>query len=79
MREAEHTPVELQPEIFRAYDIRGVIDKTLDSGIAKSVGQVVGTLALEKNAGPVVVARDGRISGPYLMEGMIEGICIHRL
>jgi len=74
MREAEHIPVELSPEIFRAYDIRGVIDKTLDSGIAKSVGQVVGTLALEKNAGPVVVARDGRISGPYLMKGMIEGI-----
>lgn len=74
LREAEHTPVELIPEIFRAYDIRGIIDKTLDSGIAKSVGQVVGTLALEKNAGPVVVARDGRLSGPYLMEGMIEGI-----
>lgn len=74
LKESQHTPVELVPEIFRAYDIRGVIDKTLDSGIAKSVGQVVGTLALEKNAGPVVVARDGRLSGPYLMEGMIEGI-----
>ena len=74
LKETDHTPVELTQEIFRAYDIRGVIDKTLDSGIAKSVGQVVGTLALEKNAGPVVVARDGRLSGPYLMEGMIEGI-----
>jgi phosphomannomutase/phosphoglucomutase len=73
-REAEHTPVELLPEIFRAYDIRGVIDKTLDSGVARSVGMAVGTVALEKNAGPVVVARDGRLSGPYLMEGMIEGI-----
>jgi phosphomannomutase/phosphoglucomutase len=74
LREAEHTPVALTPEIFRAYDIRGVIDKTLDSGIAKSVGQAIGTLAQERNAGPVVVARDGRLSGPYLMEGMIEGI-----
>ena len=74
LKESEHPPVELVPEIFRAYDIRGVIDKTLDSGIAKSVGQVVGTLALEKNAGPVVVARDGRLSGPYLMQGMIDGI-----
>lgn len=74
MREAEHSPVELSPEIFRAYDIRGVIDKTLDSGVARNVGQAVGTLALEKDAGPVVVARDGRLSGPYLMEGMIEGI-----
>jgi phosphomannomutase/phosphoglucomutase len=38
------------------------------------VGTAVGTLALEKDAGPVVVARDGRLSGPYLMHGMIEGI-----
>jgi phosphomannomutase len=73
-REAQHAPVELSGEIFRAYDIRGVIDKTLDSGVAKSVGQAVGSLALERDASPVVVARDGRLSGPYLMEGMIEGI-----
>lgn len=73
-RESEHKPVELSPDIFRAYDIRGVIDRTLDSGVAHSVGQAIGTLALEKDAGPVVVARDGRLSGPYLMEGMIGGI-----
>ncbi len=74
LREAAHSPVELTPEIFRAYDIRGVIDKTLDSGVAKNVGQAIGTLALEAAAGPVVVARDGRLSGPYLMKGMIDGI-----
>lgn len=74
LREAEHAPVELSPEIFRAYDIRGIIDRTLDSGVARQVGQAIGSEALERNAGPVVVARDGRLSGPYLMEGMIEGI-----
>ncbi len=74
MQEAEHPPVELKPEIFRAYDIRGVIDKTLDSGIARQIGQAVGSQVLERCAGPVVVARDGRLSGPYLMEGVIEGI-----
>jgi phosphomannomutase/phosphoglucomutase len=74
MREAEHTPVEVSPGIFRAYDIRGVIDRTLDSGVARKVGQAVGTVALERDAAPVVVARDGRLSGPYLMKGMIEGI-----
>jgi len=74
MKEAEHSPVELTPGIFRAYDIRGVIDKTLDSGIARSIGRAVGSAVLERKAGPVVVARDGRLSGPYLMEGMIEGI-----
>jgi phosphomannomutase/phosphoglucomutase len=67
-------PVALTAEIFRAYDIRGVIGETLDAGVAVQVGRVLGTLALEKNAGPVVVARDGRLSGPALVEGMIEGI-----
>jgi phosphomannomutase/phosphoglucomutase len=74
LRESEHEPVELRSEIFRAYDIRGVINQTLDSGVARQVGQAVGTQALENDAGPVVVARDGRLSGPYLMAGMIEGI-----
>ena len=64
----------LDPSIFRAYDIRGVIDKTLDSGIAHQIGQAVGSAVLERDAGPVVVARDGRLSGPYLMKGVIEGL-----
>ncbi len=66
--------VNLTAEIFRAYDIRGIIGKTLDAGIATQVGRVLGTLALEKNSSPVVVARDGRLSGPDLVEGMIAGI-----
>jgi phosphomannomutase/phosphoglucomutase len=74
LREPKHKPVELTSGIFRAYDIRGVLDKTLDAGVAKQIGQAVGTVTLERDAGPVVVARDGRISGPYLQDGMIEGI-----
>jgi len=67
-------PVELVESIFRAYDIRGVVGKTLDAEVARRVGQVVGSLTLEQGAGPVVVARDGRDSGPELVEGMISGI-----
>jgi len=73
-KSSEMNAVELTSAIFRAYDIRGVVGKTLDAGVARQVGQVLGTLALEKNAGPIVVARDGRLSGPALVEGMIEGI-----
>ncbi len=67
-------PVELVESIFRAYDIRGVVDKTLDAEVARQVGQVIGSLTLEQDAGPVVVARDGRDSGPDLVAGMIKGI-----
>ncbi len=67
-------PVDLTPEIFRAYDIRGVVGKTLDKGIARKVGQAIGSFAIEQEATPVVVGRDGRHSGPELVEGMIDGI-----
>ena len=67
-------PVELVESIFRAYDIRGIVGKTLDAEVARRVGQVVGSLTLEQDAGPVIVARDGRDSGPDLIKGMIEGI-----
>jgi phosphomannomutase/phosphoglucomutase len=67
-------PVELVESIFRAYDIRGIVGKTLDAEVARQVGQVVGSLTLEADAGPVIVARDGRDSGPALVEGMVEGI-----
>ena len=67
-------PVELVESIFRAYDIRGIVGETLDADVARQVGQVVGSLTLEQDAGPVIVARDGRDSGPDLVGGMIEGI-----
>jgi len=73
-RKKSHTPVELVESIFRAYDIRGVVGETLDADVAYQVGQVIGTLTLEKDAAPVVVARDGRDSGVDLIEGMINGI-----
>ncbi|KAA9131706.1 phosphomannomutase/phosphoglucomutase [Marinihelvus fidelis] len=67
-------PVELNGEIFRAYDIRGVMGKTLDAGVARQIGQAVGSLTMDALAGPVVVGRDGRDSGPELVDGLIEGI-----
>jgi phosphomannomutase/phosphoglucomutase len=35
--------MELSASIFKAYDIRGVIDKTLDPSIAKLIGQSFGS------------------------------------
>ena len=67
-------PVELVESIFRAYDIRGIVGETLDADVAYQVGQVVGTLTLEQDAAPVVVARDGRDSGVDLVEGLTNGI-----
>jgi phosphomannomutase/phosphoglucomutase len=67
-------PVKLTAEIFRAYDIRGIVEKTLDAGVARKVGQAIGSMAVDLQAGPVVVGRDGRHSGPDLADGLIQGI-----
>lgn len=67
-------PVALSPGIFRAYDIRGVVGKTLDPGVAHQIGQAVGSVALERNASPVAVGRDGRLSGPDLADALMAGI-----
>jgi phosphomannomutase len=66
--------VELKSEIFRAYDIRGIVGKSLDRGVAYQIGQAIGSEALDRLATPVVVGRDGRHSGPELVEGLIEGM-----
>lgn len=70
----QETQVELTPGIFRAYDIRGIVGVTIDTGVARQIGQAVGSLAMERGSVPVAVACDGRLSGPLLKEAMIEGL-----
>jgi phosphomannomutase / phosphoglucomutase len=66
--------MQLPPEIFKAYDIRGVVGKTLTAPIVRRIGQGLGTLAQERGRDTLVVARDGRISGPELAAEVAAGI-----
>ncbi len=66
--------MKLPPEIFKAYDIRGVVGKTLTPTIVRAVGQVLGSLAHEQNRDTLVVGRDGRLSGPELAAAVADGI-----
>jgi phosphomannomutase/phosphoglucomutase len=66
--------VALSKTIFKAYDIRGVIDSTLDAGVARSIGQAFGQAALAKGERRVVIGRDGRLSGPALTAALAEGL-----
>jgi phosphomannomutase/phosphoglucomutase len=67
-------PVAIDRGIFRAYDIRGVVGKTLDAGVASLIGQAVGSLMAERNLREIVVGRDGRASGPALSAALIDGL-----
>ena len=64
----------LSKTIFKAYDIRGVIGKTLDAGIARHIGRAFGAAALAKGEHKVVIGRDGRLSGPELAAALAEGL-----
>src|SRR4051812_34165374 len=61
-------------EIFRAYDIRGVVGSTLTPQIVRAVGQALGTLALEAGGKAIAIGHDGRLSGPALSQALAEGI-----
>ncbi|KMM78828.1 phosphomannomutase [Pseudomonas deceptionensis] len=60
--------------IFRAYDIRGVVPQTLTAETAYWIGRAIGAESLAKNEPHVSVGRDGRLSGPELVERLIQGV-----
>ncbi len=59
--------------IFRQYDIRGIVGETLNAEVARALGCAVGTTVRRGGGGRIVVARDGRISGPELQEAFVSG------
>ncbi len=67
--------MQLAPEIFKAYDIRGIIDKTLSAEVARAIGHALGSEARARKQTAIAVGRDGRLSGPALAHALAEGIC----
>ena len=64
----------LKAEIFKAYDIRGIVDKSLTIDAVALIGQALGTLALENKQTSMIIGRDGRLSGPRLSRALANGI-----
>ena len=64
----------LSPEIFRAYDIRGVVGRTLTPAALRLIGRALGTVGIERGAPAFALARDGRLSGESLARALAEGI-----
>ncbi|KXG78610.1 Phosphomannomutase/phosphoglucomutase [Fervidicola ferrireducens] len=64
----------LNPHIFRQYDIRGVVGEEIDEEVAKTLGLAFGTFALKNGENKVVVGCDNRSSSPSLKKALIEGL-----
>lgn len=60
--------------IFKAYDIRGVVGKTLTEDVVYDIGCALGSEAQARNQQVMVVGRDGRNSGPVLIAKLISGL-----
>jgi phosphomannomutase/phosphoglucomutase len=64
----------IAPEIFKAYDIRGIVDKTLTESAAEAIGRALGTMGAARGVRKFVVGRDGRLSGPKLSAALTRGL-----
>ncbi|MCJ7786224.1 MAG: phosphomannomutase/phosphoglucomutase [Desulfobacterales bacterium] len=64
----------MNPQIYREYDIRGVVDRDLTPAIVKRLGQGFGTSMIQHNKLNLVVGRDGRLSSKSFADALIEGL-----
>ncbi len=64
----------ISPSIFKAYDIRGIVEQTLTVEAVRAIGQAIATLARARGDRQAVIGRDGRLSGPVLSAALAEGL-----
>ena len=62
--------MDISKEIFRAYDIRGVVDKDLTDDVVFNIGKAIGS----KTKNKIIVGRDGRLSSERFADKLIAGI-----
>ena len=66
--------MQINPQIYREYDIRGVVDKDLTPAIVKRLGQGFGTSMIQHGQGNLVVGRDGRLSSKSFADALTGGL-----
>jgi len=66
--------MKVNSEIFRAYDIRGIVDEALTEDGIFQIGKAIGSRVLAEGRSSILTARDGRISGPRLLDQFQKGV-----
>ncbi|PAV25647.1 phosphomannomutase [Tamilnaduibacter salinus] len=72
--ESSAPSVSVAPEIFRAYDIRGIVGDTLNDNVVRAIGQAIGSEARARGVSDFCLGYDGRDSSPGLAAALGEGI-----
>jgi phosphomannomutase/phosphoglucomutase len=66
--------MKINPQIFREYDIRGIVDKDLNLEVAETLGKAIGTYFRQNKKREVAVGRDCRLSSPPYSEALSRGL-----
>ncbi len=64
----------LPEHIFRAYDIRGIVEEELNDTLVTRIGKAFGTLAGEQQQQAILVASDGRTSSPAIKNVLVKAL-----
>ena len=67
--------MKFKPEIFREYDIRGIVGRDLTVELAEHLGKAVATRCLREGGSSLVVGRDCRPSGVEFAQAFVRGVC----
>lgn len=70
----EDVPCAINPAIFRAYDIRGVVGKDLTDDVCYWIGRAIGSEVLAQNFKSINLAWDGRHSSPNFATALERGV-----
>src|SRR3989339_910461 len=65
---------DINPEIFRGYDIRGIVDKDLDEDVYYTLGKAYATFLFERRINEAVVGRDVRLTSEKYQNAFVEGL-----
>ncbi len=66
--------MDINPKIFREYDIRGIVGQDLDDGVVELLGRAVGTYFLGRGKRDIALGRDCRMSSPAFGAAMTRGL-----
>jgi len=66
--------MDITSSIFKAYDIRGIVEEELTPEVVKLIGLAIGSESIAQGERGIVVGRDGRLTGPMLSESLISGL-----
>lgn len=60
--------------LFRAYDIRGIVGQELTPDVVYTIARAIGSQAIALGEAQIIIARDGRLSGPILSKALAAGL-----